>query len=122
MAATTRIAVKMVVDGLVDSDIDISASEVGPDTPTLAGKPMDVIATANTAQVLALNGITTVHYITFLALDGDISIDTSYSASFNEEIIAYEGVPTVFTPAGTVYVKNKTTDETPTFQYGISGE
>jgi hypothetical protein len=103
---------------------DIDFAEKGSDetTPTACTHMYATIATANTAQALDLGDVSTVTMVILYAVDYDVLIDTSYSASFSTELTAKAaGIPAVIPyPGGTVYVQGET-DQTPKFEYLVIG-
>ena len=78
-------------------------------------------AVADTAEALDLGGVSIVDCIIIKCVTNDLSIDTSYSVSFSEEIKLFEGEVAVFNPGGTVYVKNQDSAEQSTYEYLVIG-
>ena len=90
-------------------------------TPTKAHYNYRQQAVADTAEALDLGGISTVDCIIIKCITNDLSIDTSYSVSFSEEIEVLEGEIAVFNPSGTVYIKNQDSAEQSTYEYLVIG-
>lgn len=90
-------------------------------TPTKAHYNYRQQAVADTAEALDLGGVSTVDCIIIKSITNDLSIDTSYVSSFVEELKLYEGEIAVFTPGGTVYVKNQDSAEQSTYEYLVIG-
>lgn len=89
-------------------------------TPTAYTYNYRTLATADTAEVLDLGDVTTVHLIIIKAI-GSIYIDTSYVSTFVNEIVLHAGEVAVFKPAGTVYIKNYTGAATPAYEFLVVG-
>ncbi len=122
MAATANISIKVCVDGvdsvpveMKDTFTDSVAPEASPKIPQLEQETADV------AQVLDIVGIDTIRGILVKAIDGDVLIDTSFSATFSGELLIREGTSQYFCPTGTVYFKNSTASEKVKVGYLVFG-
>jgi len=121
MAATFTTSVLAQLTGLGK---ELTFAEKGTDetTPTAGTYNYRTIADADTAEALDLGDVTTVTAIVLYAIDYDVLIDTTYSASFSSELTAKAGgIPVVITyPTGTVYVQGET-GKTSKFEYLVIG-
>jgi len=89
-------------------------------TPTAStGRQYRTLATANTAEALDTGDVATVTHIVIRAIDYDLDIDLDYVSAFDKDLTIKAGEPaaSIPNPAGTVYVKNNGTDETPAYEY-----
>ncbi len=118
MAATTTVNISVCIDGLDSLPTDMKGNFTDTVAPELAPKITKLEQeTADVAQVLDIVGIDTLRGVLIKAVSGIVSIDTSYSASFNEEIRIEEGQFAFFKPSGTIYFKNYTSAEKVTIGY-----
>uniref|UniRef100_A0A6H2A5Q9 Uncharacterized protein n=1 Tax=viral metagenome TaxID=1070528 RepID=A0A6H2A5Q9_9ZZZZ len=90
-------------------------------TPTAVNYSYITQTTADTAQILELGDVSTVHLIIIKCVSNDLSIDTSYVSSFNAEISCQEGEVACFKPSGTVWVKNEDAGEASVFEVLVIG-
>jgi len=122
MAASVDVTIIAELTGL---GIDIPFIKKGTDgtTPTAATYNYRVLATTNTAEALDLGDISTVQGIAIRAVDYDLDIDCDYVSAFDSDITVKAGEISALipNPAGTVYVKNNGTDETPAYEYLVWG-
>lgn len=80
------------------------------------------LATANTAEVLDLGDVTTVLLVIIKCISGGkLDVDCDYVSSFDADIEIEEGEMAIFTPSGTVYVKDNAGTETPVYEYWVVG-
>ena len=119
MAAEATLEYYFKLSGLRSQDDVVAGLGTEADTPTASsGVQYRTLAVADTEETLDVGDITTVDVIILKAIDYDVAIDTSFSAAFSTEIIARAGgMPVVFTPGGTVKVKNVTASQTPKYEY-----
>jgi len=122
MAAELNVSVIAELTGLGMSQTFIKKGADGT-TPTAATYNYRVLATTNTAEALDLGDISTVTCIIIYAIDYDLDIDCDFVSSFDADLTAKAGeIPAIITnPAGTVYVKNNGTGETPAYEYLVVG-
>ena len=122
MSATVTVSSRVELAGLGK---DVYLQDVATDgtTPTAATYNYRVLATADTAEALDLGDISTVSMIMIRAIDYDLDIDLDYSSAFDSDLTVKAGEPAavVPNPAGTVYVKNNGTSETPAYEYLVCG-
>ena len=83
-------------------------------TPTIKTDLVQVQATADTEEALNIGGITTEQMLIIYAVENSVYVDTSFSVTFNAELLISEGEFSVFTPTGSVYIKNAVAGETVT--------
>jgi hypothetical protein len=122
MAASFTLEYFAQLTGLGANDSSMSGFSTLGQTATAVTHQYRTIATTNVAEALDLGDVATVDMIILRAISGDIGIDTSYVSSYSAEIVAESGeLPVIFKPSGTVYVKNNTADETPTYEVLIIG-
>lgn len=123
MAAELTLSYIFKLAGLRDQDDVVAGLKTESDTPTASsGVQYRVLAEADTAEVLDVGDVSTIDCIILLAIDYDVDIDTSYSSSFSTEITARAGgLPVIFEPGGTVYVKNNGSGETPKYVFLVVG-
>jgi hypothetical protein len=91
------------------------------ETPTAKSENYKTQAVADTEEVLDLGGVSTVDLIVIKAVDFDMTIDTSFNSSYNAELTVKKGHIAVFTPTGTVYIKNEDAAEQVTYEYFVIG-
>lgn len=117
MAATVEVAITVSVNGLGKGSEckDIFTDTVAPEVSIHVEQQQQ--ETADTAEVLNVGAIDTVRGVWIRAITGDIAVDTSYVSAFNSEQIIYAGTSRVFTPSGTVWIKNNTDLGQVTFEY-----
>lgn len=123
MAATANINIIAELLGL-GKDVDFLDRFTLTVTPTKSTKQYRIQATGGTAEVLDLGGVGTVGLIIIKAVAKDLLIDTSNTGgagSFVKELDVPEGEIAVFKPGGTVFIDNKTDEESCTYEYIVIG-
>jgi hypothetical protein len=121
MAAEIKVTINVSSQGLgrgsecKDSFVDSTTPEVVVNVESM------VQEVADTAQALDVGSIDTVKGLWITAIENDLLIDTSYSASFSAEVRVREGQSRYIEPYGTVYIKNETALEKCTFGYLVWG-
>jgi len=122
MAAECKVKASMEITGL---GRDLCFIDVATDgtTPTAATYNYRVLAVTNTAEALDLGDISTVTVLIIRAIDYDLDIDLDYDTTFDKDLTVKAGEPpaVIPNPAGIIYVKNNGTDETPAYEYLLSG-
>jgi hypothetical protein len=121
MSAQLKVAITLTTQGLG------KGTEV-KDAWTSATAPSEVIhsefftqTTANVAQPLYVGDSTSALAIMIRAESGDVAVDLNYVSSFKPSIVIAEGTSQLVCPAGVVYFKNNTADETVTIEYAFCG-
>jgi hypothetical protein len=120
MAAEATIKLLLEMTGLGD-DLFAAGKFSTTTTPTKVVYNYKQQATADTAEVLALGGVTTPHLLVIHCITNDLSVDTSYSATFSAEVSVQEGEFAVLKPSGTLWIKNEDSAEQSTFEYWVIG-
>jgi len=90
-------------------------------TPARVHYQYMIQAVADTAEVLDVGDVGTVHLIILKCIANDVDIDTSYVSTFVAEIEVQEGEVAVFKPTGTVWIKNDDSAELSTIEYLVIG-
>lgn len=107
-----------------DADFDITDTDQAPAQHT--GKQYRTLATGGTEEALDMGGVDTTDTILIWikAVDYDLDVDTSYSVTFSSEITIKAGEDHRFrVPANaSVYVKNTTGVQTPSYEYIAIGQ
>lgn len=116
MAATGNINIIAELLGL-GKDLDFLDRFTLTNTPTKSTKQYRQQAVADTEEALDLGGVSTVDLIIIKAVANGMTIDTSFSSSYNAELNIPEGEIAVFKPSGTVYIKNEDAAEAVTYEY-----
>ena len=119
MAASSKISIRAKLEDL-GIPLEIVSQFAG--TPTYSQYSYLLQTTTNVAQVLNLGGVTTIEAIIIIAKDNALSVDTSYSVTFSEELVIDEGEFAVFKPGAIVWVKNHVAGEVSTFEVLILGD
>jgi len=119
MAAEVKVTINCDITGL-GNEIQIKDVFTGT-TPTLATKIYKVQAVSDTAEALDLGGVSTIEGICLKAVDNDMVVDASYSASFVSDLYIAEGETAYFKPSGVPYIKNETAKEVCTYEYIVYG-
>lgn len=79
-------------------------------------------AVSDTAEALAMGGVATAHILVIHAVTKDLQVDLDFSAAFDADLTIPAGeVAVIPKPAGTVYVKNSTSNEQATYEYWVAG-
>jgi len=119
MAATAQVKLVVTLDGL-NKPVEFPISWSTTTTPTkyVMGRQ---VTTADTAEALEMGDLATALLVVIECITNDVDIDCNYSSSFSADITCNEGEAQVFTPAGTVYVKNNDAAEASTFDYLVIG-
>lgn len=118
MAASVTVSSRVELDGLGKS---LYMRDVATDgtTPTASTYNYRVLAVADTAEALDLGDVATVSVLMIRAIDYDLDIDLDYDSAFDADLTVKAGEPAavIMNPAGTLYVKNNGSSETPAFEY-----
>ena len=121
MAAKAEVQIMVDVSGL-GSGVNLKDIFIDDTAPEVAIKSdYQVQETADVAEALNVGAVDTIHGVLLEAKTGDISVDTSYSVTFHEEILIREGTSQFFCPSGVVYIKNATALEQVAFSYIVYG-
>ena len=120
MAASATVNIIAELLGL-GKDLDFIDRFTLTNTPTKSHYAYRQQAVVDIAEVLDLGGISTVDLIIIKAITNDMEIDTSFSSSFNAEIVVLEGEIAVFKPSDTVYIDSQDTPEQVTYEYIVIG-
>ncbi len=120
MTANVLVELALTLTGLGQRHDPTFSFNIGT-TPTSSTYNYRVLATTNTAEALDLGDVSTVYGIMIKAVDGDIELDCNWSSSFSADLKVKSGEVAFFMPAGTVYVKNEDTGETPAYEYYVIG-
>jgi hypothetical protein len=121
MAASYNVTVNISVGGL-GKGTEKKNTFQGDTAPTVTcGTEQQIQETADVAEALNVGAVDTTLGVWIRAIDNDIAVDTSYTASFNTELVIPEGEAHFFKPSGTVYIKNNTALEKVTFEYLVVG-
>ena len=121
MAGAASITTSITISGLGAASLNLSNTFTGT-VPTSSGYQYRVLGVADTAEALDLGDVTTVEGVLIRAVLLDLDIDTSYAAAtFSKELNCAAGQSVYFKPEGTVYVKNGTDAETPSYEYIVFG-
>ena len=120
MAVTNKVQVLAVLEGLGEMESFVDSFST-PTTITYKNTGYMIQATADTAEVLPLGGVTTPELIILKCISNDVDIDTSYSSSFSAEQGCKEGTFCVFRPEGAVWFKNADAAEQSTIDYWVWG-
>lgn len=113
MAATASAKLNILLDGLAKT-LDLPYSWNTSTTPTKYYHGRQVQAEADAAEALELGNISTPLLVVISCVTNDCAVDTTYVSSFVEELTVNEGEVAVFTPKGTVYIKNNDSSEATT--------
>ena len=116
MAAIGTAKVELKLTGLGEGAVMSEKFDITT-APTVASYNYRVLGVAGTEEALDLGDITTPHLIWIKAIDKHLKVDTSYSVAFSDELIVHAGEVAIFKPGGTVYVLNKSTGETPSYEF-----
>ncbi len=120
MAASATVNIIAELLGL-GKDLDFVDRFTLTNTPTKSHYAYRQQAGVDAAEVLDLGGISTTDLIIIKAITNDMEIDTSFSSSFNAEIVVLEGEIAIFKPSGTVYIDSQDTPEQVTYEYIVIG-
>lgn len=120
MTANALVELALTLTGLGQRHDPTFSFNIGT-TPTSSTYNYRVLATAGTAEALDLGDVFTVYGIMIKAIDHDIELDCNWSSSFSADLKVKSGEVAFFMPAGTVYVKNEDTGETPAYEYYVIG-
>lgn len=120
MAANALVELALTLTGLGQRHDPTFSFNIGT-TPTAVTYNYRVLATTNTAELLDLGDASTVLAIMLKAVDYNLDVDCDFVSSFDADLNIKAGEVNFFTPAGTVYVKNKDTGETPAYEYYVIG-
>lgn len=92
-------------------------------TPDTMNAQIRTLATADTAEALALGDVSTVQGFSIYAIDYDLDIDCDFDTAFDADFTIKAGeIPSIIpNPSGTVYVKNNSAGETPQYIYTVWG-
>jgi len=121
VAAEARIKLIVELTGLGQEE-SFSENFTTTTTPTRALYHYAVQDSADTAQALELGDVGTIQLLVIKCVSNDVDIDLDYSSSFDADLTIQEGECAVIPkPAGTVYFKNSSAEETSTIEYLIVG-
>ncbi len=120
MTANALVELALTLTGLGQRHDPTFSFNIGT-TPTSSTYNYRVLGTAGTAEALDLGDVFTVYGIMIKAIDHDIELDCNWSSSFSADLKVKSGEVAFFMPAGTVYVKNEDTGETPAYEYYVIG-
>ena len=120
MAATGTINIIAELLGL-GKDMDFLDRFTLTNTPTKSTKQYRIQAVAGIEEVLDLGGVSTVDLIIIKAVANDMTIDTTFVSTYVAELIVLAGEIAVFSPSGTVYIKNQDGAEQVTYEYIVIG-
>jgi hypothetical protein len=118
MAACT-VTISGEITGLGEKDDILETFETS--APTKKVHIYGVQATADTAEALTVDGISTIELVVFKCVTNDAALDTSYVSAFSEEITVDEGEMAVFKPKGALWLKNNDSAEVVTYEMWIIG-
>jgi len=123
MTAALTVFDRVELTGLGQDDVFQHLGTDGTTPTAFSGKQYRTLATANTAEALDTGDVATVTHIIIRAIDYDLDIDLDYVSAFDADLTvkAGEQAASIPNPAGTVYVKNNGTDETPAYEYEVIG-
>ena len=120
MAATASVKLVATLDGL-NKPVEFPIFWSTTTTPTKYVMGRQVQATADTEEALDVGDLTTVLLAVIECISNDVDIDTSFDTTFSSEITCNEGEAQVFTPTGTIYLKNDDAAESFTVDYLLLG-
>ena len=121
MAATARIKGILEVQGL-GQDVSFPFNADTSVAPTVKQYGYREQAVADTAEVLDLGGVTTVHMLVIHAAANALLVDLDFSSVFDSDMEIPAGeVAVIPKPAGVVYIKNATAVEQTTYEYYAVG-
>jgi len=119
--ATARIKGILEVQGL-GQDVSFPFNSDTSVAPTRKQYGYRQQAAADTAEVLNLGGVTTVHMLVIHAASNDLLVDLDFSSVFDADLTIPAGeVAVIPKPAGVVYVMNSTAVEQATYEYYAMG-
>ncbi len=90
-------------------------------TPTKYYYGRQIQATADTEEALEMGNVTTPLLVVISCVTNDVDIDTSFNTTFSAELTINEGECAVFSPTGTVYLKNDDAGEASTLDILVIG-
>lgn len=122
MAAQVDISLLAEATGL-GKDYRFADRSTDGTAPTAFTYNYRVLAVADTAEALDLGDVSTIQGIIIKAIDYDLDIDCDFVSSFDTDLTVEAGeLPALIpNPAGTVYVKNNGSAETPAYEYLVWG-
>jgi len=89
--------------------------------PTLKVMDYRQQAVADTEETLDIGSLTNIDCIVIKAITNDMTVDPSFDTTYREGIVILEGEFAMFSPAGTVKIKNQDSAEQATYEYFIIG-
>lgn len=120
MAASGSVKVVMQLLGL-SQEQSFSDRFTLTNTPTLKVMDYRQQAVADTEEALDVGSLTNIDCIIIKAITNDMTVDPSFDSAYRAGITILEGEFAVFSPAGTVYIKNQDAAEQATYEYFIIG-
>lgn len=123
MAAIVKATTNIELTGL-GQHVDLLKSANTQTTVTKStGVQYRTLAVADTAEALDLSGISTEVLLVINAITNNLDVDLDFVTSFDADFTVKASGPAAVipNPSGTIYVKNNSAGETPTFQYWIVG-
>ena len=121
MAASVDVSCHIKLTGL-GIEINLQHLFNTASTPDAQTTQRRTLATADTAEALALGDVSTTELLYIRAVTNDLDVDLDFVSSFDADFTLNAGeFAIVPTPAGTVYVKNSDAGETPVYEYCIIG-
>ncbi len=120
MAANALVELALTLTGLGTRHDPTFSFNIGT-TPTSVTYNYRTLASAGTAEALDLGDVSTVYGILIKAVDSDIELDCNFSSSFSADLKIKSGEVAFFMPAGSVYVQNEDSGETPSYEYYVIG-
>ena len=120
MAASGSVSVVMQLLGL-SQESSFSDRFALTNVPSLKLTDYRQQAVADTEETLDIGSMSNVDAIVIKAITNDMTVDPSFDTSYRAGIQILEGEFAVFSPAGTVKIKNLTGAEQATYEYFIIG-
>ena len=120
MAGSANVNLSLRVSGLGKTTLNLPDSFDGT-TPTAALANKCTMGTAAEGEALDLGDVSTIEGVIIRAIDKVLDVDTTWDTTFEAQITIPVGQSVYFKPAGTVYVRENVSDETPAYEYIVYG-
>lgn len=113
---SSNVGLSASVSGLGSSSINLSTTFT-PSDPDAYVRGYRQLSDANTAEQIDMGDLSTVLGMIVAADACDCLVDPNFVSSFKAGVIIKAGESAFFRPAGTVYIKNEDSGETPKYEY-----
>lgn len=121
MAISCDVRTELTLTGLEVGDLVLAKKFTVGTVPTAYNNQRRTLAVADTEEALDLGDVAATSLIWLYAIDGDIYVDCDFVTAFDADLEIKSGTCNVFSPVGTVYVKNADAAETPSYLYAVIG-